>query len=74
MLTRTKISDAIEAKTFGRYFNYRRKGSDVTLLGVLDTPFLSLGQRAKNEYEKFRDGDKHPILKTVLWHLTFNPT
>ena len=73
-ITRTKISDALKAKTFGRYSNYSKKESDVTLWGVLDTPFLSLAQRAKNEYEKLRDGDKHPILKTVLWHLTFNPS
>ena len=73
-ITKTTISDALEAKTFGLYSDYRRKVSDVTLCCVLDTPFLSLAQRAKNEYEKFRDGDKHHILKTVLWHLNFNPT
>ena len=58
VITRTKISYALEAKTFGCYSNYHRKESDVILWGVLDTPFLSLAQRAKNEYEKFRDGDK----------------
>ena len=74
VITRTKISDALETKTFGLYFNYRKKENDVTLWDVLETPFLSLAQRAKNEYEKYRDGDKHPILKIVLWYLNFNPT